>query len=182
MPNQSSAFSELIANGEFRVDDSGHASLNGQLLLMMPPPVILKLQNDLAEELGAEEMEEFMYDIGAYQVEQALDRYIERYGLDGISKEKIFDYIESILKVLGWGEIKIEEIDMDENVKITVGRPTLPIVYRNSHDELAEEPICHYLRGLLGAACDAILNEDIEIEETKCAAVGGKECVFEASL
>lgn len=178
MPNDSSIFSELIANGEFQVDDKGHAILNGQFLLMVPPPVILKLQERLEEELGREGMQELLVEMGEYQVEQALDRYKERYGMEEVSREKILSYVSNVLKVLGWGKIEIKGAESDE-IKIVVEHPTLPSVYRNREDELSNEPICHYLRGLLSKSMDVTQSGDVNLEETQCAATGGDICVFE---
>lgn len=178
MAQNNSFFSDLIANGEFRVNEKGHAILNGEFLLMVPPPVILKHQEDLVEEIGEEKAKSMMVDTGRYQIEQALRRYKERYGLDEISKEKIVDYGNNILKVLGWGEVQIEEISKDKAL-VKVENPLLPSVYRNRRDKLSEEPICHYLRGMMSEAVSAIIEEEVLLEETQCAATGGEVCVFE---
>ncbi len=180
MAQNSSVFSDLIANGEFRVDEEGHAMLNGQFLLMIPPPVILYLQDRLEDEMGREQMESLMLDAGRHQVQQALERYKDRYGMDDISKDKIVNYANTIIKILGWGEVTIQNADSDD-VIVSVEHPTLPSVYRNRNDEMADAPVCHYLRGMMSGGMSAIIGEDVTLEETTCAAMGGKICVFEAS-
>lgn len=181
MAQNSSVFSDLIANGEFRVDEEGHALLNGQFLLMIPPPVILHLQNRLKEEVGQEQMEDIMIDAGQYQVQQALDRYRDRYGIDDISREKLFSYFNNIVKILGWGEIEMQ-VTQNSEAKVTVKHPTLPSVYRHRNEEMADNPICHYLRGMMSEGLSALTDDGLLFEETTCAAMGGKVCVFEKPI
>ncbi|MFB6158568.1 MAG: V4R domain-containing protein [Candidatus Nanohalobium sp.] len=177
MVNESSIFSQLMANGEFRVDDKGHAILNGQFLLMIPPPVILELQEDLENRYGRKDMEEIMLEAGEFQLEQALNRYKDRYDLEEVSRENILEFFNQVGKVLGWGDIEIRT--EGENPVVTVEYPTLPSVYRNRGEELADRPICHYLRGMSSKAVSSLLGEEITLKEEKCAATGGDICRFE---
>lgn len=178
----SSFFSRLIETGEFRVNEEGHALLNGQFLLMIPPTVIIHLEEKLEEEYGRDEMEEVLTDMGRYQAEQALDRYIDRYGMDNLSREKFLDYARKILRTLGWGKVTIDSLDAEQGtVKIVVEHPTLPSVYRNQREETADKPICLYLQGIFAYSFGALMDDDLDVEETSCAAVGGKKCVFEGT-
>jgi predicted hydrocarbon binding protein len=135
----------------------------------------------LEEKLGKEEMKQLCVEMGEYQVEQALGRYKDRYGIDEVSREKIISYVDNILKVLGWGEIDIKSAENGE-IKVVVKHPTLPSVYRNKNEELSEEPICHYLRGLLNKGINVTHDLDVKLEETQCAATGGDTCIFESTI
>ena len=47
--------------------------------------------------------------------------------------------------------------------------------------EKADKPVCQILRGIIrGALAQVYHQENIAVKETKCAALGEKECVFEA--
>lgn len=180
MAEQSGFFTRLIESGDFRIDDDGHATLNGQYLLMIPPPVIIHLQEELADEVGEETMEALIRDAGAYQVRQSVDRYVDRYGWEDLSREKIYDYVQDLLRVLGWGRIEIRKMAEETGtIAVSNRKPTLPAVYRDRKDEPADGPICHYLSGLLSQAFDTIFDFDVELEETQCAATGGEHCIFE---
>ncbi|MDY6778792.1 MAG: V4R domain-containing protein [Candidatus Nanohaloarchaea archaeon] len=183
MQEKSNFFSSLIEKGQFRVDEKGHAVLFGEFLFMVPPKVILRLQDELEDRLGREEMEELMVELGLYQVEQASDRYREKFSIDNISHNKLLEFIKDILKVLGWGEIDLTSFERDKGVfTVKVKHPTLPSIIRNDIGEKREEPVCHYLRGILKGAFGAILSvENLQIEESTCAATGDSDiCVFEA--
>lgn len=182
MGKDSAFFSSLIEKGQFRVDETGHARLFGEYLFMMPPEVLLRLQDRLEEQIGEAEMEEILTDLGAFQTRQALERYQEQYNWDQMSKERILDYGFNILRALGWGRIEPETIDTgaDPSFRVEVLHPTLPAVYRDENDELSERPICHYLSGMIRQSMESIIfGEDVEITETSCAATGGDRCVFE---
>lgn len=179
MAGGASFFTRLIENGQFKVDEEGHAVLNGEFLLMVPPPVLIHMQQRLADQLGQDAMEDFMADAGRYQVEQAIERYIERYDIDQLSKEHIIEFAEELLRVLGWGLIMIDRFDIQEHaVKVVVRHPTLPSVHRNQLGEHAETPICHYLRGILERGMGAVMEDDLDMVEASCAAVEGDTCVF----
>lgn len=184
MGDRSLFFSSLIEKGQFRVDDKGHALLFGQPLFLVPPRVLIKLQMDLREYMEAEEIEGFMADLGAYQTEQALERYEDRYNWDSMSKEKILRQGFKMLKVLGWGEISVDMLTTEQDdagFRLVVAHPTFPAVYQEMDGD-QHSPVCHYLRGMLRRSMEAIaFGEDVEIEETSCAAVEGDTCVFEGS-
>lgn len=180
MPGGASFFTRLIENGQFKVDEEGHAILNGEFLLMVPPPVIIHMQQRLADQIGEAAMEDFMADAGRYQVEQAIERYIERYDIDQLSKDHIIEFAEELLRVLGWGRITINQFDVQEHaVRVIVRHPTLPSVHRNQLGERSETPICHYLRGILERGMGAVMENDLDLVETSCAAVDDDTCVFE---
>lgn len=181
MKQNSQFFSMLIERGQFRVDESGHALLFGEFLLLIPPEVVLELQRQLEDELGRDGMTALMQHIGAYQIDQAVERHDEQYNLDDISKEKLLDYFDRINNILGWGEIAFESIDTDDGTyEITVQQPMLPTVQRDRYEK-TEQPICHYLAGMLNRQMEILIEDELSIEETDCAATGGKVCTFEGT-
>lgn len=182
MADNSQFFTKLIETGEFRINESGHATLFGEYLFLIPPSVILELQEQLTENLGHDAMEELMVELGRYQVKQAGSRHNEKYDLNSMSKEKILNYFENIWNILGWGNVSVTRLDRDDGVlEITVKQPTLPAEYRVTHDTPAEQPVCHYLRGMIIQAFYMLFGEDQDIIESQCAAVEGDRCVFEKS-
>jgi len=139
------------------------------------------MQEELGTYLDDEDIEEFFMEMGAYQTEQALERYKERYNWGEMSKRKILDYGFNVLKTLGWGNIDIDSLSTGEGgeFKIEVTSPTFPSIYQEMRGD-ASEPVCHYLRGMLKKSMQAIVfDTDVEIRETQCAAVDGDRCIFE---
>lgn len=182
MSGDSVFFSSLIEKGQFRVDDEGHALLFGQPLFLVPPPVLIKLQEDLPDYMEGDDIESFMLELGSFQTQQALERYEERYDWDEMSKEKILRQGFKMLKVLGWGDITIDSLSTEEgeaSFRLVVEHPTFPAVYQQMNGE-QDAPVCHYLRGMLKRSMEGIVFGDgVTIEEVACAAVSGDRCVFE---
>lgn len=175
-------FSSLIERGQFRVDDKGHARLFGEFVLFVPPRVILKMQDDLEGRIGREDMKEFISDMGGFQVRQGMERYREKYNWDEIPRENLLEYINKLAKLMGWGEVDIDSLDVEEGTfEIRILHPTLPSVYRREEDEMADEPICHYIRGMMEQAMNALMDCEVECQETQCAAVEGDVCRLEGS-
>ncbi len=171
-------FSQLIKKGELRVNKKGHAILSGEYLFLIPPKVIVKLQNNLKEELGHEKMKDMMESLGKYQVKQAMKRYKDKYNLNEISKGAIFKKFKNYTKILGWGNIEFEEMDRkNEELIVTVNHPTLPKVYLRSNKE-SDIPVCHYLNGMIEEIGKAMIDNKIEVEEKKCVAKGDEICLF----
>lgn len=180
MEDGASFFTSLIENGQFRADGKGHALLFGEFLLLVPPPVILHMQERLMERLGREEAAAFMADLGRYQIQQAVERQSERYNLENVNRDALRERTFNIFNILGWGSADVDRFDPETGTfAVTVRHPTLPSVYRNRNDERADEPICHFVRGILERDLDLLTEHDITIEETECAATGGAVCVFE---
>ncbi|MDY6778560.1 MAG: 4-vinyl reductase [Candidatus Nanohaloarchaea archaeon] len=178
--NTSAFFSSLIEKGQFRVDERGHALLFGEYLFLIPPPVIIKLQERLAEEIGYERMADVVSDIGRYHIQQAVERHDDRYNLSELSRSRFLDYVDNINNILGWGEIQVHALSTDEGTfKVRVKHPTLPATYLSRHEKHAERPICHYLRGLLSKQFELLVSQNLNVQETTCAAVEGDRCIFE---
>lgn len=180
MPETSQFFTKLIETGEFRINESGHATLFDEYLFLIPPFVVVELQERLADRVGQAEMEELMVDLGRYQVRQSADRHDKKYDLNSMTKERILDYFENIWNILGWGNTEIVQLDRkDGSMRVAVKEPTLPAEYHKYHDEPAEQPICHFFRGMITEAFNLLFDGTPEIRETSCAAVDGDRCVFE---
>ena len=107
---KSAFFSKLIESGQFNVEDSGHAMLFGEYLLMVPPSVMLKLQMDLEKMVGKKRSQKLLSDLGEYQISQALERYVKRFSIKKIDKRKILDFEKNILNILGWGDFSLNDI------------------------------------------------------------------------
>jgi len=182
MADRSSFFTSLIDKGELRIDEKGHALLFGEFLLLMPPLVLLKHQEQLKEEVGRDRMAALMADAGAYQVEQAVKRQEDRYNLDEVSKDTILERTFNIFNILGWGRADIDYLDTDAHeFRVIINHPTLPSVYRNRLEKTADKPICHFVRGIIEKDFEVLFGEDLRVEEVSCAAVDGDTCVFEGT-
>lgn len=180
MADGTSFFTSLIESGQLRADGKGHALLFGEFLLLIPPTVILHLQERLTIRLGREEAATFMAELGRFQIQQAVERQSERYNLEEVGRDALRERTFNIFNILGWGRADVDTFDPETGTfAVTVRHPTLPSVYRNQNDELADEPICHFVRGILERDLDLLTEHDITIAETQCAATGGKTCVFE---
>lgn len=178
MGENSLFFTNLIEKGEFRIDDKGHARLFGEYLFLIPPKVMVKLQNDLEEKIGHEEMSSLMKELGRYQVEQALDRYSIRMNFKDISKSKFLKFAQNIVKIIGWGEIEFKTLKKEsKEAEIIINYPTFPEVYLRNH-EPTETPICHYLNGILQEMVEKLIGE-VELYEATCAVNHDSHvCVF----
>lgn len=173
-------FSYLIDTGQFRVDDEGRALLFGEFLFLIPPSVIIKLRDILIEENGQKKAEEILFKLGKFQVQQGAERYMEKYDLNEKTKDDVIDFTSNIFKVLGWGNIEIENLDLENNdASVIVKSPVFPEKYLETKDKNADNPICSYLEGLFSKAFSGYMGQEIRLKEKSCAAVTGeKYCKF----
>lgn len=178
MSEESSYFTRLLETGEFRVDADGTATLYGSPVMFFPPRVMARLHHNLRVELGEEEARDLLRDLGEYQVVSALEKNEERYGLDGIGKEKLGDFATNLYSILGIGRAHVLAFSYGDNTfRIGLDNPTIAESYREQYGE-TDAPVCHYLEGLIGLGFAALIGGDIEVEEAKCAATGAERCEF----
>lgn len=175
-----SFFSHLIDTGQFRVDDEGRALLFGEFLFLIPPSVLVKLRDVLIEEIGLERAGQILFELGKFQIEKGAERYVKKYNLDKMTRDEIIEFTSNIFKVLGWGNIEVEKLDLENyEVSILVKDPVFPEKYLQLKGEKADRSICSYLEGLFTKAFTGYMGKEVKIKEKSCAAATGeKYCRF----
>ena len=176
--SKNKVFSRLIETGEFRVNDDGTVALFGEYNLMMPLNTFVFLQHQLEEEMGEENAAEFLRKVGRFQTEQAFKRYKDRYDIDNISRNQIREFVEDVASVLGMGRFKIQDVE-EKDKKAQLINETNPIAqrYKSNYGE-TDEPIDHYICGLIDIGIGALFDEECVAVEEQCMAKGDDACVF----
>ena len=75
----------------------------------------------------------------------------------------------------GWGKIEFKDLVFSKaHGRVIVKDSFEAKEYRKSHI-----PVCHFIRGYLAGALSTILNAEVSLTETKCAAKGDDHCEFQ---
>jgi predicted hydrocarbon binding protein len=178
MSKKNNFFSHLIDTGEFRINDEGQATLFGDYMFLLPPRVLLHLQKRLEEEIGKQEAENLLQEIGRYQVHSGLERYEERLNIGDISRDEIIDFAMQLMSILGIGDPSMEKVSEEEAI-LSLENPTFATEYKHFYGN-AEEGVDFYIRGIVEEFFeDIIFREGCTVVETECAATGESDvCVF----
>lgn len=174
-----SFFTDMIEKGQFRVDDTGHVSILNEFVFIIPSPVVAKQYALLEERLGTDEAAELMHEVGEYQVQQAAERYVEKYNFDTMQKERIQEFTQRMMKLNGFGDISFSEFDRD-NGSATVVLPDGSVFasrYRQLQGE-TDHPVDHWLMGILERHFSVIFDVEVTVEESDCIAQGDDMCRF----
>lgn len=175
-----SFFTHLLDVGEFKIDeDTGHALLFGEFVLLIPPHIIIRLQKKLMKRIGREETEEILVKLAKKQVEVGLQRYKKRLNIDKINKSQILKFTKNFFGLLGWGSLEIKNTSFDsKEFDIKIKNSILPIEFEKYFDEKSEEPIDFYLKGLCKGLFSALFGVEMKVKEIKCSATGDNFCEF----
>ena len=176
---KSKFFTHLIETGQFRIDEDGHAYLLNEFFFLLPPSILLKLQEILERELGYKKMKKIIMELGIFQTQMAIKRYIKIYNIVKINKGKIINFGLNILKILGFGKIEIKKISYDKKIiELIIKSSTLPLEYKKMYKKKSKKPIDFFVCGLIKGSFSSIFEEEIEVKETKCIAMGDPYCEF----
>jgi len=179
---KSAFFTKLIESGQFSMEDTGHAKLFGEYLLMIPPSVLLRLMADLEKSVGKVRMARIMSDLGEFQIDQALERYKIRFNIEGVDKRKIIDLEEHILNILGWGSFKVGSLSFEKGyASIIIVNNVLSLKYREMYGRKSKGPIDFYMAGLLKGMFSTLFEKKVKVREVRCIAKGDKYCEFAIS-
>lgn len=174
-------FTNLIEKGMLRITDTGHLQLLNEAMFLTPAPVMVHAYHRACQEMGEEKAAEFFREMGEYQVEQAAERYVEKYNFDEMSKQKIQDFTSKIIRLNGFGNVQFTELDREnESATVKLEESVFAVHYRRQHGE-PNHPVDHWLTGLLEKHFGVVFDMNTEVEETSCEAMGDEQCIFKIS-
>ncbi|MEM5804709.1 MAG: V4R domain-containing protein [Candidatus Aenigmatarchaeota archaeon] len=171
-------FARMIANGQFVINDSGHAILFGEFVVLTPGGVFLELFEILRKRLGEKGAWKVIQEIGEYQMKAALSRYKGRFNIQNAQSSKILDFLMEILNILGWG---LGTLSVDSKLgvaKIVMRNSMLPQKYLIRYGKRSRGPIDYFVLGWMKAMFEAYFGSPVEAAEVLCAAKGDPYCEF----
>ena len=172
-----SFFIKLLQSGQVRIEDGTIMFLN-EFFLLTPVKTFLKMRETLLKKMGSDG-EDFLKDMGKYQVSHAVQRYSKTIGFEKLDKMKITEFGVNVMDLMGQGEYKILSFD-GENGEIVVTSKNVPtakeylLLYGKS-----KKPIDSFVCGIWEEAFSRVLDKNLKCIETKCIACGDKICQFE---
>ncbi|MDY6965579.1 MAG: V4R domain-containing protein [Halobacteriota archaeon] len=102
-------------------------------------------------------------------------RDVGREPLDDKSISLLLDIGLKELSQIGMGLMEIVELDFEKNFyRIHVKNS----VIADSYQEEQEDPVCHFIAGMIAGGAEVILGHRMECKEVKCKARGDKYCEF----
>jgi len=173
-------FYELLETGQLRVTDNGTVVFLGEYNLMLPTRVFLKLQKMLTESLG-EKGEKILYELGAYQIKHAFDRYKKMFNVQEMDKIKIEEFGLKLLAAIGYGVFEVIEIDPKNGTGIIINKKLPTAELFRLTNGISKKPIDFFICGLLAEAVYTVFGKKVGCIETKCLACGDPYCQFEFS-
>jgi len=92
------------------------------------------------------------------------------------SVEEKLAFMKDILRIFGWGIVKLSEIDLE-------AKTGLIKVYKSLEATSPVKVKCNFLRGIITGMLRKIFNDpSIEVEEIKCVSMGNTHCEFKFKL
>ena len=143
----------------------------GQRFLFIPVELIHSIEDRLADMVGPMTATSFQYEIG----KRGGSHYIhmaQRAGYD-IKSSKDVGMIAANLGTLGgWGKLTVQEIDFKK--KLIRLRWTNGVSVRPN--KKSKTPVCHFGRGVLTGASEAMFGRKLESIELTCQGKGDAYC------
>jgi predicted hydrocarbon binding protein len=151
-----------------KVDDDGSGALTigGARYLLIRPETLAALQKAVEAAVGPRAGECFAAGgrAGGARATAALTGTIESRALQ----------LATMGGAIGWGRFTLERLGADGLV-VTVRSSPFAEAYGP-----ATAPVCHLTRGVLESLAAVVLGRPVRVSETACAAMGARECRFEA--
>ncbi len=174
-----SFFTDLINNGQFVIDKSGHAVLFGEYVILFPSKIVLELVERLTDKIGSEEAYRMLLDLAKLQVGEACKRYISRFGIKTADKTKILEFFIKIVDTLGWGGIAVKSVSFKEKTFEVLSKNTvLSLRFKEKYKINATRPTDVYLLGVIQKMFECLLEVELDVVESSCMAMGHSECRF----
>ena len=147
-------------------DGAGAVTLNGARYLLIRPETLAALQKAVESALGPRAAECLVAGgrAGGARATAALQ---------GTTEERA-RRLAAMGSTIGWGQFTLERLAADGMV-VTVRRSPFAEAYGPS-----TAPVCHLTRGVLESLATVTLGRPARVIETGCAAMGARECRFEA--
>ncbi|NJD78647.1 MAG: hypothetical protein FIB08_16385 [Candidatus Methanoperedens sp.] len=137
--------------------------------IIMSIETFVNLQKDAEKILGFDGASVLFYEAG----KKAGMRWINRFSKKWSLKDKKFaDAVQNFYAELGWGKFNLEENGKNELV-VRIENSFIARGYGKSNIA-----VCHFLRGYNAGLAEVLKGNDIDAEETRCAAKGDDCCEF----
>lgn len=170
---------ELMKTGHIKIDTTGHIIAFDEYIYLLPSGVVLKLRELLETSLGPDKADNLIKELGKFQVEAAAKRYVKTLGIEKLSKMKLMEFTYNIINILGWGLITIDKLSIEnKTAHITLRESALALKYKKTYQKTSDRPIDFWIAGILEKHFSVILQTDVEVNETKCIAMGHPFCEF----
>ncbi len=141
-----------------------------QRFLLIPIGLIHSMEDRLVQNFGPVTATSFQYEIGKEGGAQYA-RIAEKAGFNLKRPDSIRQIAERLGTLSGWGKIGVEEFDF-ENGRARI-RWTNGVSVRNREGRTS---VCHFGRGVLTGAAEAILGKKRESLEVLCQGKGDDHC------
>ncbi|HZD12476.1 MAG TPA: 4-vinyl reductase [Candidatus Binatus sp.] len=151
--------------------DKGVITSYGQRFLFIPVELIHSIEDRLVDMVGPVTATSFQYEIG----KQGGRHYIQMAQKSGYNIKSPADVsmIAANLGTLGgWGKLSVEDLDFKQKklrVKWTNGVSVRP-------GKKGKTPVCHFGRGVLTGAAEAMFGRKLESIEITCQGKGDAYC------
>ena len=143
----------------------------GQRFLFIPVELIHSIEDRLADMVGPMTATSFQYEIGKRGGSHYI-RMAQKAGYD-IKSSKDVGMIAANLGTLGgWGKLTVQEIDFKK--KLIRLRWTNGVSVRPN--KKSKTPVCHFGRGVLTGASEAMFGRKLESIELTCQGKGDAYC------
>lgn len=138
--------------------------------LFIPIKLIHSIEDRLAHSFGPVTATSIQYEIG----KEGGGQYLDLAGKAGFQVKSIKDIqaiAESLGTLSGWGKLQV--VDFDFGKRLARIRWTNGVSVRNKK---GKTPVCHFGRGILTGAVQAILKSPCESIELRCQGKGDRYC------
>ncbi len=147
----------------------------GKFSVIEVPAVIISVetfvnfQKDSEKLLGFEGASVLLYETG----KKAGSRWINRFHNEwGLNDKEFIEAVRNFYAELGWGKFSVEENNKNEIVVMVVNS------FIAQGYGYSDTPVCHFLRGYNAGLAEVLKGNNIDAEETECAAKGDSCCKF----
>jgi predicted hydrocarbon binding protein len=178
-------FSKMVAMGTIKFN-KGRIAIKGRTVVLVPAEVLILSYKKLCEEISPEFASKHFHELGKFQTETGSAKYYaekKQLGRTLSGREAkgdpAFEMGRRVLRFAGYGDIEWVELFKDgEHGIVKIKNSPFAEEYVKMFGR-ANEPVCHYLRGLIGGIFTARYGKDYIVEEVSCKSTGKTdECTF----
>ena len=176
----------MLALKLIKFGEEGGITVFGRRAVIIPADFLVKLYVDLEKRVDAKTAKEVLYNAGKNHTTAGASKYLKfRENLRtlfekvSITGDPAQEFAQRILKVTGWGELKLIS-NRDKKILLVVDNSPIANAYLEEYG-ISKEPVCHYIAGLICGALNVIKQRDYNCTEINCLSTGkSKNCVFVA--
>jgi len=144
---------------------------------LTPVRAFNKIIIELARMIGIDKTREFFKEIGKYQVNQAAKRYDKIFEISKIERDKIWEFVKEIIKMMGIGSFNIYKLD-ENSYKIEFEPATIFAYEAALEYKKLDFPVDFLIEGFFERAFEIFENAKFHCEEISCYAKGDERCTF----